>query len=181
MLAEAFGVLHINFFASLLVGLFHGDDVLVHAVMFEEPVALAGVAAEHFFFGLSYGGDIDEHGRFDLLAKVVDAVHWVGVVKVRNVVVWWDVVGFYVGYAGGEAGGFYELTGYFVVGHVIDGAGREDQGWFDLTDDLDGGEDCGAIIEDEDVILVGAMIWCVENGGGGDALLVTNLADFIGA
>src|SRR4051812_38224706 len=47
VLAKSLGESNPELAAALGAPLFHRDDIVVHAVMLQQPVALAGVAGEH--------------------------------------------------------------------------------------------------------------------------------------
>src|SRR5262245_2878924 len=60
-------------------------NVLVHAMMFHQPVTLAGMAGEHLGFGVDDTADVDAEAGWDRLARRVFAFDGVAVVDVGNV------------------------------------------------------------------------------------------------
>ena len=84
VLTEAFGAGDAT--ASALTGapIAHGLDVVVHAVVLAQPVALAGMAGEHRPLGREGARDVDVEVRGHRAAVAVDARERVDEVEVRD-------------------------------------------------------------------------------------------------
>ena len=60
MLPETFSIFHSHHLTSLFCQSFHGQDILIHAMMLPEPFTLTLMAGKHFSFDLYHSGDINQ-------------------------------------------------------------------------------------------------------------------------
>ena len=70
VLHERLGVCHADLPAALGAEPFHGFDVLIHAVVRPQPIALRRMAGEHFDLAFHLRGHVDIRRRLDQLAGV---------------------------------------------------------------------------------------------------------------
>lgn len=85
MLAESFGVGNP---ARLTLGfcpILHGTQVIVYAVVFDQPVTLARMTSEHFAFRVNLPGNVNAKTGWDGIAEHIFAFKGIAVIEMRNV------------------------------------------------------------------------------------------------
>jgi hypothetical protein len=84
MLPIAFGEWHTTRLASLRAPITHGVQVMIHAMMLSQPVALTGVTGEHLGFGLDHLANIHAKCGRKGPAQGIFPLDGIGVIEVRN-------------------------------------------------------------------------------------------------
>ena len=82
VLPESLGIRRADQFPAPAAHRLHGLDVFIHAVLFQEPLALAGMAGEHAGLRLDHAGGVHDRRRIDGHAQQVFAFDRVGIVQV---------------------------------------------------------------------------------------------------
>ena len=126
VLPEALGEITAYFFAPSLAKSLHGKDILIYAMMRQQPIPLAFMAAEHLLFGVNDSADVYIHAWIDGIAEFVIAFKGIHVVKIGN---WFRRLRSHcldIRHSAGEAGSLDKQTGHFMVDHVVIGAWGKD-------------------------------------------------------
>src|SRR5262249_17889293 len=89
VLAEGLGVGDAGLRARVRRPLPHCLDVLVHAVLPTQPLALAGVRCQHLPLRLDHRRDVHMQARRYVLAHRPLALNWVAIIQMRNMVQGW--------------------------------------------------------------------------------------------
>src|SRR6266404_4118156 len=84
VLREGLAIGDADFFTAPGAPLPAAFEVFVDAMLFEEPVALAGVTGEHFEFAFKRRRHVDDEFRLNCIAEIVDSLDGVHVIQVRN-------------------------------------------------------------------------------------------------
>lgn len=98
-------------------------EVFVDAMLFEEPVSLAGVAGEHLLFEVESRRDIEDELWLDRTTEPIGSLNRIDEIKMRNVLgrgSWLPLACHVIRNTRIETGVSEQLARHFVVGHVID-------------------------------------------------------------
>ena len=159
-------------------------EILVDAVLLQEPVALAGVTGEHFQLQVERGGDIEDELRLDGAAEPIGRFDGIDEVQMR------DVIGRGSGLplasrivrdAGVEAGVAEQLASHLVVRHVIDRRGGEDDVGADSAQDFGDSAASVVVVRDAQVAKLQAEVIGSEQIGGGFRFGSADGGDFVAA
>ena len=82
--AEPFAIIEAHQTAALTGPAFHGEDVIVNAVLATEPFALAGMTGEHAALGLEGGLHVGYEVGLQRLAEAIHTGDGIDEVEVRN-------------------------------------------------------------------------------------------------
>ena len=99
----------------------HGLHVVVHAVVFAEPIPLAGVTGQHLGFGFDDAANVHIEAGNDFPSERVLAFNSVVVIEVRNTVQGRrsTAIAQEIGRWRCKSRRSGNVTGHLVVGHVI--------------------------------------------------------------
>ena len=180
VLGERFAVGSLNQPAALGTPLATTVEILVDPVLFEQPVALAGVAGQHFQLEVEDRGGLDHKLRRNGPMEVIDSFERIDVIEVRDLRQRWGGVpgsGGVVGDGCAEAGVANQLTGGFVIAHVVDRGGGEDEVGAGPPEDLGDPPAAGTVMVDLQILEFEAEVVGLQAGGGLGRLGPSNRGD----
>src|SRR5438132_12005320 len=107
----------------------HGLDVMIHAMMFEQPLPRAGMAGRQGRLGVHYAADVDDKPWRNGPPHQVLAFDSVTIIHMRNLVQRRRLspVAKEIGYGCRKGGGAGERARHLMVQHVVGWAVREDK------------------------------------------------------
>ncbi len=160
MLPKAFGIGNAVRAALLRAPALHGFHVLIHAMMLEQPVALAGVSGQHRRLRVHDAGDVDGKTRWDRPAEQVLAFNRIAVVKVRDMGQrrCLAAVAKEVWNRRAESGGAGQRAGHLMIKHVIRRTVGQDKRRPHFAQQADDTLESTFAVEDEQVAFLEAMI-----------------------
>src|SRR5229473_3648759 len=135
MLSITFGECSTAGFTSLGAPISHGIQVMVHAMMFAQPITLAGVAGQHLGLCFDFRTDVDAKSGGDFTTEGILSLDGIGIIHMRNSLQSRAMapVGKEIRRRCRESRRPGDVAGHFMVGHVVRRTMSNDHAWPDFS------------------------------------------------